>query len=91
MLLGDHNDFLEYSKGYYGISTELTSEDLRKISAENESTHTLIQKELERERDNIKQCIVTITNPETPVLNFLLPDILNGNVNISFLRLLTKL
>jgi hypothetical protein len=81
MLLGDVNDFLEYSKGYYGISTELTSEDLRKISSENESTYNIIQKEHERERENHRQCIVTITNPENPVLNFILPDILNSNFN----------
>ena len=79
MLLGDVNDFLEYTKGYYGISTDLTSSDLRKISFENEKTHSIISKEHVQQQDNIKPLIVTITNPETAALNFLLPDLLNGN------------
>lgn len=79
MLIGDVNDFLEYTKGYYGLSTELTSEDLRKISAENTDTYNTIQKELKDEQENIKPFIITITNPECKVLDFLLPEILNGN------------
>lgn len=79
MLIGDVNDFLEYTKGYYGISTELTSEDLRKISAENANTYGIIKREQQQEEENIKPLIITITNPESIVLDFLLPEILNGN------------
>jgi len=80
MLLGGINDFLEYTNGYYGISTELTSEDLRKISAENERNLTLVNEELESKLQSIKPLIVTITNPESSVLPFIIPEILNGNI-----------
>ena len=85
MLIGDVNDFLEYTKGYYGISTELTSEDLRKISAENANTYGIIKREQQQEEENIKPLIITITNPESIVLDFLLPEILNGETMITVL------
>lgn len=80
MLLGDVNHFLEYTKGYYGVSTELTSEDLRKISSENEQTHNVIENERILEMKSIKPLVITITNPDSAILPFLLPEILNGMI-----------
>ncbi len=80
MLLGGINDFLEYTSGYYGISTDLTSEDLRKISAENERNHELIVKELKLQSLSIKPLVITITNPESLVVPFIIPEMLNGNI-----------
>lgn len=80
MLLGDTNDFLEYTKGYYGISTELTSSDFKKISAENEKTNQIINEERKKVLSRIKPIVVTITNPESPALYYVIPEFLNGNV-----------
>ena len=80
MLVGDVNDFLEYTKGYYGVTTDLTSQDLRKISAENEQTFKYKQKQKQLELERIEPLTITLTNPESSVLYFLLPEMLNGNI-----------
>lgn len=80
MLVGDTNDFLEYAKGYYGISTDLNSIDFKKISAENENTNKIIIEEKQKALSKIKPIIVTITNPESPALYYAVPEFLNGNV-----------
>lgn len=80
MYLGDTNDFLEYAKGYYGVSTDFTSNDFRKISSENEKTNQIINEERRKTLAKIKPIIVTITNPSSSALYYVIPEFLNGNV-----------
>lgn len=83
MLLGDANDFQEYVRNYYdyfGPVAQLTSTDLRKISAENEATHELDEAEKRAVESNIKPLILTITNPTSPVTYHFVNEILSGDV-----------
>ena len=80
MLLGDTNDFLEYTNGYYGISSEFLTSDLKKISDENYTAYKKSHEEQKKEQESINPLILTITYPQSPVLPFIIPDILNGNV-----------
>ncbi len=80
MLLGDANDFQEYAKNYYGVTSEVTSNDLRKISLENEKTHKIIEEEKIKELSKIQPLILTISNPDVNVLYYIMNEILNGSV-----------
>lgn len=94
MLVGDANDFQEYALSYYGKLSELISEDLRKISKENEKTYEIIDEERKRIEANIKPLIVTITNPNSRVVYYIVNEILSGHVfgerNEIALRLYSK-
>jgi hypothetical protein len=78
MYLGDGNDFQEYARDYYGITSELDSNDLRKISSENEKTYEIVAEEKRQIKESIKPFVLTITNPESPVLYYIINDIVNG-------------
>lgn len=83
MLVGDANDFQEYIRNYYnyqGPVTKLTSDDLRKISAENEITHQIIEEERRAVEASITPVIVTITNPSCPIVYYFVNEILSGPV-----------
>ena len=80
MLLGDANDFQQYAKNYYGITSELTSNDLRKISSENEKTHKIIEDEKIKDLSKIQPLVLTISNPDVNVLYYIMNEILNGSV-----------
>lgn len=83
MLLGDANDFQEYVRNYYsylGPVAKLTSNDLRKISVENEATHELDEAEKLAIEDKIRPLILTITNPSSPVVYYFVNELLDGTV-----------
>jgi cellobiose-specific phosphotransferase system component IIB len=80
VLIGDANDFQEYAHHYYGITSSLLSNDLRKISKENEKAY---QFNLETERqiqESIKLINITISNPETEIVYIIISEILNGSI-----------
>lgn len=83
MLVGDANDFQEYVRRYYGYLgpvADLTSNDLRKISAENEATYQLEQEEKRAIQAKIKPLIVTISNASSPLVYYFINELLNGSV-----------
>ena len=80
MLVGDTNDFLEYAKGYYGITSDLTSTDFKKISAENEKSNKIILGEEKKIQSKINPLTISITNPQSPALYYAISEFLNGNV-----------
>ena len=88
MLLGDANDFQEYARDYYGISSDypqirnktLISDDLRKICAENANVFKVAEGEKAQVMAGIKPLNITISHPDTPVLYFIISDILSGEV-----------
>jgi malate/lactate dehydrogenase len=94
MLVGDANDFQEYARSYYGKVSELMSEDLRRISKENEKTYEIMDEERRRIVTNIKPLIVTITNPQSRLVYHIVNEILSGDVfgekNEIALRLYSK-
>lgn len=101
MLLGDANEFQEYARDYYGISSEypqlkkksLISDDLKKISSENANVYKLVEEEKKQVFASIKPLNITITNPDTPVVYFIISEILSGAVfgqTDIFIRLYTE-
>lgn len=42
MLIGGASDFQEYVKGYYGLESEMTSQDMSLVSAENFKTKEVL-------------------------------------------------
>ena len=88
MLLGDANDFQEYARDYYAVSSDqprlknvtVISDDLKKVSIENEQTYKIVEEEERKVKSSIKPLNVTITNPEAPVVYFIMNEILNGSV-----------
>ena len=80
MLVGDGNAFQAYAKDYYGVTSDLLSSDLLKISAENEQTHHVITEENRRVQSTINPLNLTISNPDSSVLYYIMNEILNGSV-----------
>ncbi len=80
MYLGDANDFQEYARDYYGVVSELNSDDLKKISAENTKTHKIVEEEKRAEIESIQPFTLTITNPESPIVYYVINEITSGAV-----------
>lgn len=80
MLIGDANDFQEYAKQYYGVSSTLTSEKLRLISKENEQTYKILEQERLEVLARIKPLHVTISHASSPVAYHIITDIVNGGI-----------
>ena len=80
MLLGDANDFQEFAKGYYGVRSHLTSNDLKKIAHENDLTHKALVEERNRELAKINPIVVTISHPESPIVYYIVEQLLGGNL-----------
>ncbi|CAF0941814.1 unnamed protein product [Brachionus calyciflorus] len=92
MLLGDSNDFQEYALNYYGIKSNLISDDLTKIGLENEKTYKIVEQERKEVLVTINPFNLTISNPESPVFYYIIKELLCQNffVNDIFVRLYSK-
>ncbi|RNA34195.1 malate dehydrogenase 1B [Brachionus plicatilis] len=92
ILLGDANAFQEYALNYYGVKSELTSNDLTKIGSENENTFQIVEQEHKQVLASINPFNLTISNPESPALYYIINEILNENLFSKdvFIRLYTK-
>lgn len=80
MLVGDANDFQEYVRQYYTLVSDLMSDDLRRISAENEATHKVIDEEKRLVEASINPMNVTISYPDSRVVYFMVNEMLSGGV-----------
>ena len=80
MLVGDGNDFQEYVRNYYSFLSDLMSLDLEKISAENEATQKIIEQENRTIQASINPFNLTISQPDSQIVYFMINDILSGNV-----------
>ena len=80
MYLGDGNDFQEYAREYYGLLSELNSDDLRKIGSENLATYHLIADENRKIQESIRPFNLTISNPESPIVYYIINEIANGAI-----------
>lgn len=80
ILLGDGNAFQEYALTYYGIKSELTSNDLTKIGTENENTFQIVEEEKKKVLASINPFNLTISNPESPALYFIINELLDENI-----------
>ena len=80
MLIGGANEFQEYAQGYYGIESELVSNDMRKIANENFQYKVDIDEEEADLKAKSKPLRICITNASSDVCYSLLNSVGRGDV-----------
>uniref|UniRef100_A0A8C3SQ81 Putative malate dehydrogenase 1B n=1 Tax=Chelydra serpentina TaxID=8475 RepID=A0A8C3SQ81_CHESE len=80
LLLGGYNDFMEHAQHYYGITSDMLSEQMLKIAEENLQTHIEIEKEEEYIKSLINPLQVWISSASAPACYNLIPLLANGEV-----------
>ncbi|KAK7092588.1 putative malate dehydrogenase 1B [Littorina saxatilis] len=80
VLIGGHNDFQEYVKGYYGLESDIISDDMRKIGVENFKTKQEIDEEEAQFKALSKPLHVCITAASSSTCYGILPAIASGEV-----------
>ncbi|ESO90176.1 hypothetical protein LOTGIDRAFT_123956 [Lottia gigantea] len=78
VLIGGANEFQEYVKGYYSISSDLTSDDMRKISQENKKMKAELDKEEAEFKAQSKPLHVCISNASSPIAYHLINSLASG-------------
>ncbi|XP_074857630.1 putative malate dehydrogenase 1B [Carettochelys insculpta] len=80
LLLGGFNDFMEHAQHYYGITSNMLSEQMLKIAVENLHTHIEIEKEEEYLKSLINPLHVWISSASAPACYNLIPLLASGEV-----------
>lgn len=80
VLIGGANEFQEYAQGYYGIESQLLSDDMNKIAKENLQCKTEIDKEEKEYRDLSQPINICVTNASSNVCYSLLGSLCRGEV-----------
>uniref|UniRef100_A0A452HM93 Putative malate dehydrogenase 1B n=1 Tax=Gopherus agassizii TaxID=38772 RepID=A0A452HM93_9SAUR len=80
LLLGGFNDFMEHAQHYYGITSDMLSEQMLRIAKENLQTHIEIEKEEEYIKSLINPLQVWISSASAPACYNLIPLLANGEV-----------
>uniref|UniRef100_A0A674HZM6 Putative malate dehydrogenase 1B n=1 Tax=Terrapene triunguis TaxID=2587831 RepID=A0A674HZM6_9SAUR len=80
LLLGGFNDFMEHAQHYYGITSDMLSEQMLRIAEENLQTHIEIEKEEEYIKSLIDPLQVWISSASAPACYNLIPLLANGEV-----------
>ncbi len=78
MLIGDSNDFQEYAKSYYNIYSGLKSNDLLKISQENQTAYDLAERERNEQLSRIKPFVITVSNASNRVAYHIIPRLVDS-------------
>ncbi|TTE66794.1 Malate dehydrogenase, cytoplasmic [Bagarius yarrelli] len=84
MLLGGFNDFLEYAQGYYGITSDMKSELMLNIAAENLKMKEHLLQEEETRRKLHKSFHIWITSALNPVCYHLVPMLFTSDTLATF-------
>ncbi|XP_057188252.1 putative malate dehydrogenase 1B isoform X3 [Triplophysa rosa] len=75
MLLGGFSDFLEHARGYYGITSDMTTDLMLKIAAENLQTKELCMREEFQRCNSLTPLHVWISSALNPVCYNLIPQL----------------
>uniref|UniRef100_A0AAA9SJI4 Putative malate dehydrogenase 1B n=1 Tax=Bos taurus TaxID=9913 RepID=A0AAA9SJI4_BOVIN len=80
LLLGGYNEFLEHAQLYYGVTSSMTTELMKRVAQENLGTH--IEKELEKEslKGLVNPLQVWITSASSLACYHLIPILTSGEV-----------
>ena len=78
MLIGGGNEFQEYTKAYYDVESAFTSDDMRKIAAENMATKQGIDLERQRQWEMSKPVHVCLTCGTSPAAYSMIASIAQG-------------
>ncbi|CAH1774249.1 unnamed protein product, partial [Owenia fusiformis] len=79
-LIGDVNDFQEYANGYYGILSDMTSDDMKKVSDENMKYKNELDEEDRQFKSLSKPLEICITNASSHICYNMLDAIARGDV-----------
>ncbi|KAL6115443.1 mdh1b [Pungitius sinensis] len=80
MLLGGFSDFLEHCQDYYGITSDMLTDSMLAVAAENLETKMNIIAEEQRCLNLNKPLHIWITSALNPTCNFLIPNLLSAEV-----------
>ncbi|XP_017312418.1 putative malate dehydrogenase 1B isoform X1 [Ictalurus punctatus] len=80
MLLGGFSDFLEYVQGYYGITSDMGTELMLNIAAENLRATELRLWDEERQRQLHQSFHIWISGALNPICNHLIPSLFTSGV-----------
>ncbi|KAM8904094.1 putative malate dehydrogenase 1B isoform 2-T2 [Spinachia spinachia] len=80
MLLGDFSDFLEHCQDYYSITSDMPTDSMLVVAAENLETKMNIIAEEQRVLNLIEPLHIWITSALNPTCNFLIPNLLSAEV-----------
>ncbi|XP_007233774.3 putative malate dehydrogenase 1B isoform X1 [Astyanax mexicanus] len=75
MLLGGFSDFLEHVQGYYGITSDMGSEQMMKIAAENLQVTEVLMEEAARQNQSLQVFHIWITGALSPTCYSLIPKL----------------
>ncbi|KAM6958561.1 putative malate dehydrogenase 1B [Tautogolabrus adspersus] len=80
MLLGGFSDFMEHCQDYYNITSDMTTEIMLSVAAENYETKMKSIEEEQHRVSLIKPLHVWICSALSPTCRFLIPDLLSAEV-----------
>ncbi|XP_066512824.1 putative malate dehydrogenase 1B [Hoplias malabaricus] len=80
LLLGGFNDFLEYVQGYYGITSDMETELMVKIAAENLQETEQLMEEEERRHNSLRVFHIWISGALNPTGYSLIPLLFSAGV-----------
>ncbi|XP_040035555.2 putative malate dehydrogenase 1B isoform X1 [Gasterosteus aculeatus] len=80
MLLGGFSDFVEHCQDYYSITSDMLTDSMLAVAAENLETKMNIIAEEQRRLNRIEPLHIWISSALNPTCNFLIPNLLSAEV-----------
>ncbi|XP_066300670.1 putative malate dehydrogenase 1B [Branchiostoma lanceolatum] len=80
LLIGGHNDFMEYARSYYGMTSDMLSQMMKNIAAENLAVTQEQREEEEIIRRQSKPLHVCVVNAARSPAYHVLPSLVNGEI-----------
>ncbi|XP_067844177.1 putative malate dehydrogenase 1B isoform X2 [Heptranchias perlo] len=80
LLLGGFNDFMEYTQGYYGFTSDMMTQIMITIAKENLKTKQNQMDEEARSKGLVKPMSIWISGASSPVCVNLIPTLINGKL-----------
>ncbi|GAA6234374.1 putative malate dehydrogenase 1B isoform X1 [Lates japonicus] len=80
MLLGGFSDFLEHCQGYYSITSDMPTDIMLSVAAENLETKMNLTVEEKHRASLIKPVHIWISSALSPTCHFLIPNLLSAEV-----------
>ncbi|TKS66338.1 putative malate dehydrogenase 1B [Collichthys lucidus] len=79
-LIGGFSDFLEHCQGYYSVTSDMPTEMMLSVAAENLQTKMSLDAEEQHRLSLIKPVHIWITCALSPTCHFLIPNLLSAEV-----------
>ncbi|XP_010748532.3 putative malate dehydrogenase 1B isoform X2 [Larimichthys crocea] len=79
-LIGGFSDFLEHCQGFYSVTSDMPTEMMLSVAAENLQTKMSLVEEEQHRLSLIKPVHIWITSALSPTCHFLIPNLLSAEV-----------